>query len=94
MNKVISREYVEKNYIHKDIFIKIQDKIEDYINKNYENINNCLREIQKNKEMKPVYDKLIVTMEGEINAYRNILGLLEETKDENSNTAIMQEQKE
>lgn len=83
MNKVISREYVEKNFIHRDIFIKIQDKIEDYINKNYENINNCLREIQKNKGMKPVCDKLIVTMEGEINAYRNILELLEGTKDVN-----------
>lgn len=36
MNKVISREYVEKNYIHKDILNKVLEKyacksLEDYI---------------------------------------------------------------
>lgn len=73
MNKVISREYVEKNYIKKD---DMYEKIENYINKNMEDQNNCLKIIQDNKSLKSAYERVYTEIEGEIKAYKNILELL------------------
>lgn len=69
MNKVISREYVEKNYIHKDIIIDLKLEREFYLQQAYEDFENDIEWQTYNK-------------------------ILEETKDENSNTTAMQEQKE
>lgn len=46
MNKVISREYVEKNYIHKDVLREI---LKDYANNlpTFENAIRFYRELEK-----------------------------------------------
>lgn len=92
MNKVISREYVEKNYIHKD---NLLDKIESYINKNYADQNECIKIIAENKNLAKCYERVYTEIQGEIEAYKNIIKLImEETKDENNTTPVMQKQKE
>lgn len=40
MNKVISREYVEKNFIHKDIIIDLKLEREFYLQQAYEDFEN------------------------------------------------------
>lgn len=40
MNKVISREYVEKNYIHKDIIKDLKLEREFYLQQIYEDFEN------------------------------------------------------
>lgn len=50
MNKVISREYVEKNYIHKDIIRKILKKYEKK-EITYKNVAKFYEEIKKQVEV-------------------------------------------
>lgn len=40
MNKVISREYVEKNFIHKDVIIDLKLEREFYLQQAYEDFEN------------------------------------------------------
>lgn len=68
-NKVISREYVEKNYIHKDI---IKEKIE--------NREISINDIRDNFEINEGMILEIKQLENEIDLYKE---LLEETKDAN-----------
>lgn len=83
-NLVISREYIRKNYIHKDKIIKTIQEIEELLKQiDYHNI--------KDKEERQFYKNQYMQY---ITA-RNILkGLLEETKDENRNTNNVQIKKE
>ena len=83
-NPVISREYIRKNYIHKDKIIKTIQEIEELLKQiDYHNI--------KDKEERQFYKNQYMQY---ITA-RNILkGLLEETEDENNNTFTMQKQEE
>ena len=74
-NSVISREYVEKNYIHKD---KIREKM-----KLYENEINRRLEEQKEENDLLSYDPLIPVF---MTSYDVLKELLEETEDENNNT--------
>lgn len=79
MNPVISREYVEKNFIHKD---KIKEAIKE------------LEELMEEDEVDEFGNHSIgwAALDYMIDYMNN--KFLEETKDENSNTAVMQEQKE
>lgn len=80
-NPVISREYVEKNYIHKD---KVREKIKE--------MNNIIQNSQQ-KESNGRYRHLHTLTEAKI-VKGEMLNLLEETEDENNNTITMQKQEE
>ena len=69
-NPVISREYVEKNYIHKDELRAKKQELEDYIQENSDEQGYWGRITQEE-----IYTQIDIIDE-----------LLEETEDENNNT--------
>lgn len=59
MNKVISREYVEKNYIHKDIIRELKTEREFYLQQNYEDFENDIEWRTLNKILEGTDDENI-----------------------------------
>lgn len=79
MNPVISREYIKKNYIHKDKVRELLERIDGCLEGCY------MAELDFNVTGKIyAYD----------NCKEMIKELLEETEDENNNTITMQKQEE
>lgn len=79
-NPVISREYIRKNYIHKDKVREIKNKLKQncfLLNNNYEKCEFCEKEYCNIRPKMKIIDEL-----------------LEETEDENNNTFTMQKQEE
>lgn len=80
MNPVISREYIRKNYIHKDKVREIRSRLEQnciLLLNNYEKCETCDKKYCNIRPKMKIIDEL-----------------LEETEDENNNTFTMQKQEE
>ena len=56
MNKVISREYVDKNYIHKDIIRDLKLEREFYLQQAYEDFENDIEWKTYNKILEETKD--------------------------------------